>query len=118
MKIIKIEFLNCEIGFFTKRQDLIDVAESKGIYDIAEHATDVSTNGLAIKSTGADGLPYFFLAVFNRNIQTLVHESVHIVDYLLDRHGIPIDIANTETRAYLTDYIFSKALQYGKFKRI
>lgn len=118
MKVITIDFLGCEIGLFTKREKLIKCAESLGINDIAETVSDIATNGVSIKSCGADGFPYFFIGVFNGSMATLVHEVSHTVDWLLDRYGIPNNLENTELRAYLTDYIFSEAMRLAKFKRV
>jgi len=38
----------------------------------------------------------------------IIHECIHMVDELLDCTGIPISMENTETRAYLTEWLYKK----------
>ena len=36
---------------------------------------------------------------------TIVHEAVHVVDYLLEAVGIPVTVANAEVRTYMTGWL-------------
>ena len=58
---------------------------------------------------------FMMLLPAKQDLSTLVHESSHVTDYLLEHHCIPVGIENTEQRAYTVEYFFreiSKAL-YG-----
>lgn len=43
---------------------------------------------------------------------TLAHEVVHIAGFILDRAGVRADFNNDEPFAYLTEYIYNKAVAF------
>lgn len=45
------------------------------------------------------------------DINTIVHECVHAVDFMFESVGIPCDFENTEVRAYHMGYLVEKVLQ-------
>lgn len=47
-------------------------------------------------------------------LSTIAHESVHAAIAVLSIAGVPISEENEETLAYMTDYIFSRALKAFK----
>ncbi len=54
--------------------------------------------------TRGDGKsPIIWIKKYN-DFYTLVHESVHLVTYIMDRKGIPISRENDETMAYLLEF--------------
>lgn len=59
-------------------------------------------------------------SVFRNNIDDsiIVHESVHIVNFIFHLNNIKPDIDNDETQAYLTQYIYKELKQVlnGKYK--
>ncbi|WP_306150737.1 hypothetical protein [Roseovarius sp. MMSF_3281] len=61
-----------------------------------------------------DGSAVFWM-VFktdNPRIATVVHEAVHVADYLCEFTGIPITPDNVEVRCYLTEWLVSEVLAY------
>lgn len=59
------------------------------------------------------------VVVFNKNkitSQVIVHECVHIVNFIFAKKGIDLDIHNDEPQAYLMDYIFGKINKLLTFK--
>lgn len=51
------------------------------------------------------------LALFRKDkltLQVLVHECVHIVNFIFKAKGIDLDIDNDELQAYLTDWVFNE----------
>jgi hypothetical protein len=51
-------------------------------------------------------------------IETIAHETVHIVNMLFQNHGLKLDLDNDEMQAYLTAFVFQKiyGFFYGKEK--
>lgn len=41
-------------------------------------------------------------------LSSLVHESVHIVNYIFEYHGVKLDTKNDETQAYFTTWVFEQ----------
>lgn len=57
--------------------------------------------GLAIRGEDKNGITWFAIALEDRaSIRTLVHECSHMVDFIHDTFGVPIEMQNTEIRAY------------------
>lgn len=51
------------------------------------------------------------LALFRKDkvtLQVLVHECVHIVNFIFKAKGIVLDVDNDELQAYLTDWVFNE----------
>lgn len=63
--------------------------------------------------------PRNYIAVFQKG-QTdpslIVHECVHIVNFIMKDCGIKSDLNNDETQAYLTAWIFEKISTFVKTK--
>lgn len=64
-----------------------------------------SGNGCALSFTFA-GRRYYLIVMNVLSYRVVVHESCHAADFILSDRGIPLDVENTEIRAYLTDHIF------------
>ncbi len=45
-------------------------------------------------------------------LKVLVHEAVHVVNYIFNDCGQKLDSYNDEVQAYLTEYIFQQAYEY------
>ena len=75
---------------------------------IADHGLlDVASDGLATIQRAADGTCYFSLFLpAGTGAGTIVHECSHAVDLLLDHHGVPLTVDNTEVRAYMLERLF------------
>ena len=57
---------------------------------------------------------HFAIYVLPDCIETIFHESLHTAWYVLDNHGIKIDIDNHETLTYLQGYLANEIIKYSK----
>lgn len=65
-----------------------------------------------------DGQALFWMYFDKKpRLNSIVHEAVHIVDFVLERVGIPISVEVTEVRAYLTEWLVSELCQRLKVTR-
>ncbi|WP_299949087.1 hypothetical protein [uncultured Ruegeria sp.] len=63
--------------------------------------------GLASREYDADGQARFALLIpESANLGLIVHECSHIVDLVMDECGVPINVENTEIRAYMLATLF------------
>lgn len=58
--------------------------------------------GMCIKETVEDGTVFFYLYIGkDANRYTRIHECSHLVDWVMNEVGVPVDVHNTEIRAYM-----------------
>jgi hypothetical protein len=68
---------------------------------------DRSARGMASEQVDKDGSRWWSLYLpGDTSLGTVVHECSHIVDFLMDAHGVPLTVENTEIRAYLLGVLF------------
>lgn len=59
------------------------------------------------QEVGLDGLIYWSMWLpKTATLSTIVHECSHVVDFMMDAHGVPISLENTEIRAYMLGALF------------
>lgn len=59
------------------------------------------------------GYTYFCMAFKpDADLKTIVHESVHAVNYILKTRGVLLCPHNDETQAYLTGWVFDQAYKF------
>lgn len=104
--ILYIEFLRMEIPVFFTDQDRRAALAHLGI-DSAP--TDRPHAGLACIDYDEAGHPMVTCVLpADSRPSTWVHEASHLVDFAMDLVGMPPDMSNTETRAYLLQYLFDQ----------
>ena len=64
------------------------------------------------KETKKGGIRYFIALQKNTKNSIIVHEAVHIVNYIFEHNGIEPDLHNDEAQAYLTGWIFEQIEKY------
>jgi hypothetical protein len=69
---------------------------------------DYNVHGLAV-NPGDMQEYYIFYAIDSLNVNTIVHEITHLVDYILEDRAIENE---GEAKAYLTGYISEKVFDY------
>lgn len=58
--------------------------------------------GMCVRQEGRDGRMWFYIFISpDANKYTCIHECSHMTDWIMDTCGVPIDVHNTEVRAYL-----------------
>ncbi len=109
--VINCDWLKTEIALFIDPAECIEKLNETPDF-IKEH-----TNALAGSSNGADGAspPLFFIyiGVIDDSATfagVIVHEVVHLVDFLLDYKGIETRCVNTETKAYMCEWLFNEVM--------
>lgn len=78
----------------------------------------------SIEIEGCEGLTVFsqnFVIIWSKykdksieSLTTLVHESVHAANMILDHKGIPMSLENDESQAYLVEWIFENCYKVLK----
>jgi hypothetical protein len=56
---------------------------------------------------GNDNTPYFVMVLREKEKRVVIHECVHMVHQVCFVKGIPVSLKNSETIAYMTDYLCS-----------
>lgn len=95
--MIKIPIYNerLKVVFYNENKDI----ESKydiEIYPSTEAFTTRLNNGIILVAFNSNKV----------NSRVVVHECVHIVNFIFKSKGIDLHLDNDESQAYLTDYIF------------
>lgn len=81
---------------------------------ISDHGMDERASyGMASQHQDDSGVSWHSMHLpEDAGIGTVVHECSHIVDYLMDAHGVPISIDNTEIRAYMLEALFMDVMEF------
>lgn len=76
----------------------MDIEEMTGVRGMAAHSEDRPKD------------PKFVLFVApDHDTATLYHEALHIVHYVMEFHGMPINLESSDTQAHLMEYIVAMA---------
>lgn len=62
------------------------------------------------------GQTFYFMGIYDKDLDVLVHEASHMTDMIFDFCTIPGGYDNTEVRAYLTQHIFNEVRNTVKGK--
>ena len=88
------------------------------VIGIADHGfRDRPANAMASEHEDSTGAPWWSMYLpDDTSVPTIVHECSHIVDFLMDAHGVPVNVENTEIRAYMLADLFEEvsAVMAGK----
>ena len=98
--IVKINLFGVSIGVF-------DTFKAYKSYH--EKVLKLDTEGVNIRAIAAatvlvsDKSTHWFALIIPKkaNIVTIAHECSHMADFIMDVHGVPISLDNTEIKAYL-----------------
>lgn len=64
----------------------------------------VKANAMATVQADPQGIKWFAMWLpLDAPFSKIAHECSHMVDFVMDAHGVPINIENTEVRAYLLE---------------
>lgn len=102
--VVVVMPFNASVALFEDRNELIRYhSERLGI----ELDLKPSGYGSAHENEDAKGVVWWSMYIPKKaNLPTIVHECSHIVDFMMDTHGVPINMENTEIRAYMLGYLF------------
>ena len=107
MHVISFDWLNfLQIGFSTS-PDVYSYVKS-AFPELTDEFEDI--NGLALQ-LWMGSFPYYFIFVNDVTRRVIVHECTHMVHTICESKGIPLSNDNTETIAYMTDYLVEQVYQ-------
>jgi len=104
-----------DAGFFSCGVDLIrsDKAFKKYQdaynFNMPEDYFNGSDALLGSFENDSGGDQYFILCYKSVSLDILIHELSHATDYIMDYHGVPVNMKNTEIRAYLLQHLLVQA---------
>lgn len=78
---------------------------------IKKFPKETNTNGWCYKQGD-----YSYVMVTHKNCltSTIVHESIHLVSYIFEHHGVKLDTKNDEHQAYFTTWVFEECEKFIK----
>lgn len=106
--VIESDLYGLEIGVF-QSAEAYKAAMKKLGYDSQLDYDPRGYDALALVEQ-FDGLNYYALVITGKDYGLIGHECLHMTDYVLGHKGIPLDAANTETKAYFFEWLFNKVL--------
>lgn len=103
--IVSIDMLSISFPVFLTVQDALDDLIAHGFnIDPDDHNHDVYGSFMEVDSA-TQGTTYVMVITKDAPVSTWAHEASHAVDFIMERLGMPPDVSNTETRAYMLGHI-------------
>lgn len=104
MKLSKINYIHKRIKIpYYSGEILVFIVEDK-----------ITLNSYSLDKKELDGYTYrdgsFYVMVLHKKslTSTIVHESIHIVNFIFKDRGVKLDINNDEHQAYFTTWVFEE----------
>ena len=96
------------VAIFTDQEEAAQYFEK--VHGIHNHGIRDRTGiAFAGRLEDDDGRSWFFMVLPKGvSLKIVVHECSHIIDFVMDLHGVPINVENTEMRAYLLADLFDE----------
>ncbi len=114
-KLIKIEWLNCEVAILLNLTQLKKMKRLNGIPDTVLAKSDWYDFNAKVITASYQNVRYFFLLIRTKNCKTVAHESTHLTEFILKHHDIKPE---GEVFAYMVEHIFDKITKCLKIKDI
>lgn len=111
--IIFAEPFGAQISCFGGVKELREWGDATGL-DTTKW--DLAAYGMAVRDHDKSGVALFAMALRpDARIETLVHECSHMVDFIHDECGVPVELENTEIRAYQLGALVADAAEVFGF---
>jgi hypothetical protein len=99
--LIEVDWLKQKIAVFKS------IKQARRVVDVSDDCAGAA--GIAGYAKRDDGQVIFYMILPKKpKLDTIVHESIHVVDYLLECVGIPITVQCGEVRTYMTEWLVSE----------
>ncbi len=99
--VFEVPLFNTQVAVFNNLNKL-QKYHTKVIGEEPIGGLDEASYGMCIMAGGRNGVKWFYIFISpDAHKYTMIHECSHLVDYVMDSCGVPIDVHNTEVRAYL-----------------
>lgn len=106
LDVIIIDVFSMQIPVFLNQEDKNHTLASRGFTSFQLHSP---IHGAACRDYCDDGSSLISLIIPpNSEPSTWAHEAVHVADFIMDTLGMDMELGNTETRAYITGYVFNR----------
>lgn len=107
---IELDVFDKQIGVFDTFEAFQEYFDEMGI----AVKSGFGANALSAAVPDKDGVPYFAMVLPDGlSAGTVAHESLHMVDFICDAIGIPIDLENTEIRGYMIAHIVNSVAAHN-----
>lgn len=107
--VLDVGTFNVQVGVFQSVKNCVKYLRNLGCDPV--HDTR-ACYGQARWDEDKDGVLWWSIVIEDdATTATVVHECVHMADFIMDKLGIPTGVKNTEVRAYLTADIFRGVMQ-------
>lgn len=116
--VVPVDWLHTEVLILFTPKQRLKVAAQFGLDADDDFLIPAECVGGTANLLYKDGVPFFIMFLPCYDVRIVVHECTHMAHMLLDIHGIPLGMENTETIAYMTDYLCERVfdLFMGKTK--
>lgn len=105
IQIIHVDLFNFDVAVFGSDEDRLRVLKDEGC---DAEPWEQSAIASAHIDTLSNGSPRFSFVIKSEATRaTWAHECSHMADFFCDTLGIPIDLNNTEIRAYLVGHFMA-----------
>ena len=106
--LLTVDWLGgAELYLIYSEDTFTEFLETNDLAEVIDQDTWFGSNGSALELKQG-GSACYVITLRHINVGVVIHEVVHFVDMLFEYKMIPISYDNTETRAYMTDYMCSK----------
>ena len=110
-KIIKLDWLNADALLLTTREQVINYKKTNKIPDKILSINDWDMSNGKVVWANKGKIPYFFITIKKKTLSIMVHESVHLAEYILRYKGIK---PKGDQLAYMVEYIFNQVRNHIK----
>jgi hypothetical protein len=104
--IISLDIFNLDVAVFDNEDDRIAVLTDQGCHDLTRN-DEAALASAHLDHTDSGSLRLAMVIKPHARKSTWAHECVHIADFVMNHHGVPTGVENTEIRAYMVGHLFS-----------
>lgn len=103
--VIRLDIFNLDVAVFERDEDRVAVLRAQGCEACAGNPAALSSAHQNFTEGGQIRLSMVIKPGVSKAIWA--HECVHIADFVMDYLGMPMDVDNTEVRAYMVGHLFA-----------
>lgn len=113
--VVVFDFLaGLEVLLVTNKKCFKHFTENNNFPDDYDLSNTWLDNGRSCVMETKQGVCFFVLFLRDHSTRVIIHECVHMIHQICDEKGIPLTVDNSETIAYMTDFLTCKVLSILK----
>jgi hypothetical protein len=110
--VIQVEWLKAAVVVTVNQKELDALTDANpGLIQVLPSGPK---RGFAVVAT-FEGETFFLMGV-NKTRTTILHECIHMAQFLLDDRNAPTDVSNSETVAYMAEWLYKETCEIAKVK--